>query len=284
LRRPGAAARRERAALHGPNPMLPADMEASPPAAMMVTEATAAAATAVRATELADAATPFARHRHLLFAAVALFVLFYIVEERFQLAALYGATGPWSGVETLLYDTILLLPIAGLAWLAFAVFDTHSGVTLIGRRWNFGWEPWVVYVVLVGDQIVASRVAAPEAVAEIAQALEPFYDAPIGRMAWGMLFAATLFGVLTEEIVFRGLLQRALEGYMRAGYANVVQALVFGWAHFYVYGYPFHWGIYIVWGLVLGTAFQRTRSLMAPVMLHATNNMIHAIAFSAALK
>jgi membrane protease YdiL (CAAX protease family) len=54
--------------------------------------------------------------------------------------------------------------------------------------------------------------------------------------------------------------------------------------HLYVYGYPFYWGIFLVWGLVLGTAFQRTRSLLGPVALHLAGNMIHAIAFSAALE
>jgi membrane protease YdiL (CAAX protease family) len=232
-----------------------------------------------------DVSKPFDKRRHLLFAVVALVILAVMVRTRVQwVALLFGASLPWDAPETLLYRSVALLPLVALAWLAFDVFDTHAGVTLIGPKWwRIGWEPWVVFVPMVIWYIGASRYGAPEAVAEIARTLSPYYDEPVGRVAWGLVFASKLMGVLAEELVFRAFLQRALEGYMRKTYANVAQALVFELVHLYVYGYPFYWGFYLFWGLAFGAAFQRTRSLLGPVMLHVTGNMIHAIAFSAAL-
>jgi uncharacterized protein len=124
----------------------------------------------------------------------------------------------------------------------------------------------------------------PETTAKAAHMYLPYYDEAVGRMDWGLLFASTVVAALTEELVFRGLLQRGLEGYMRENRANVAQALVFELVHLYVYGLPFRWGSYFIWGLAFGAAFKRTRSLIGPVMLHATGNMIHAIAFSATLE
>ncbi|HLT36448.1 MAG TPA: CPBP family intramembrane glutamic endopeptidase, partial [Enhygromyxa sp.] len=69
------------------------------------------------------------------------------------------------------------------------------------------------------------------------------------------------------------LLLRALEGTMGAMRALVVQALAFELAHAMFYGYGVS-GIWFIGGLALGYAFQRTRSLAVPTLLHAAHNSL----------
>lgn len=42
-------------------------------------------------------------------------------------------------------------------------------------------------------------------------------------------------------------------------------------------------GTHFVMGWVFGMAFARTRSLIAPVLLHCVGNLIHAAVFATAL-
>jgi membrane protease YdiL (CAAX protease family) len=85
-----------------------------------------------------------------------------------------------------------------------------------------------------------------------------------------MLIAAAA----AEEIVYRALLLRALEGYISSSWALVIQAAVFELVHAYVYGYGSVTGLWFIGGLVLGYAFQRTRSLAVPTLLHAAHNFL----------
>jgi membrane protease YdiL (CAAX protease family) len=186
----------------------------------------------------------FAKRRHLLFAGLALLALVILSHVGWRWVELLGAKWPWDGIDVLSYRAILLLPIAALAWLAFVGFDTHSGVNMIGPQWwRFGWEPWVCFAVLTAGYIVAPHLLSPESVADKLQTyLSPYYEESIGRLAWGWLLASIAVGALTEDLIFRGLLQRALEGTMREGYANVAQALAFELVHLFVYGLAFSGG------------------------------------------
>jgi membrane protease YdiL (CAAX protease family) len=250
-----------------------------------VATARATATVVAKGTEPVDRTTPFLRRRHLLFAALALLVLVVLSRAGWQRAELLGAAWPWDAVDMLLYRSVLLVPIACLAWLAFAVFDTRSGVTLIGPRWwKVGWEPWTVFMVMAAWYVAAPFYLAPEVTAEIVQtSLSAFHDEPMGRTAWGLLVASIVIGALTEELIFRGLLQRALAGYMPGNCAIVGQALVFEVVHLWVYELPFNGGSYFIWALAFGVAFDRTRSLAGPVALHSAGNLVYALAFSTAL-
>lgn len=95
------------------------------------------------------------------------------------------------------------------------------------------------------------------------------------RVAW--LAASMLMQAAAEELVYRALLLRALEGYMTSNRALVVQAAVFELVHAFVYGYGLS-GIWFVGGVVLGYAFQRTRSLAVPTLLHAGHNILYFMA------
>jgi membrane protease YdiL (CAAX protease family) len=98
--------------------------------------------------------------------------------------------------------------------------------------------------------------------------------APAGELQIGWAASAMLAQVAAEEIVYRALLLRALEGYMSPIRALVLQALVFELVHAFVYGYGLS-GIPFVGGVVLGYAFQRTRSLAVPTLLHTGHNLLY---------
>ena len=95
----------------------------------------------------------------------------------------------------------------------------------------------------------------------------------LGELQIVWLVLCTLAFPVVEEIVYRGLLLRALEGYMGQNLANIIQALVFELVHAYVYGFGLM-GVWFVIGYFLGAAFQFTRSLAVPMLLHAAHNIL----------
>jgi membrane protease YdiL (CAAX protease family) len=228
--------------------------------------------------------TQFARRRHLVFAVLALLALSADSRAGWRPIELLGASPPWDGADTLLSYCISLIPAAALAWLAFVAVDTHAGVSLAGPKWwRVGLFPWLVLVLTIAWYTWAALRLPPEGIADSASVYWSYYDHTLGRVNWGWVVAATLVGVVTEELVFRGLFQRALEGYMSEHEANFVQAWVFELVHLYVYGLAFFWGRYFFAGLAFGGAFGRTRSLLGPIILHFTGNIIHALIFASTL-
>ena len=87
---------------------------------------------------------------------------------------------------------------------------------------------------------------------------------------------------VVEELVFRGVLLSGLASRMRIGWAIVVSAVIFGCIH--LPDFRFAWypipGL-ILLGLVLAWLRVRTRSLWPSITLHATNNLVAAIAWLA---
>ncbi len=217
----------------------------------------------------------FRRGRHLLFAALALLTIAFSSGVGWRRVELLGGSWPWDGADALLFYTIPLVPVALLAWLAFAVFDTNAQVEFAGPRWwKVGWQPWLIFAGVVVVYFIGPRLAPRDLVRDIIHSYYSFYYDEWLGIDWGFLIAATLVGALTEELVFRGLLQRALEGYMRDWYAIATQALVFHLVHIYLYDVSAAGGLHLINGIVYGLAFARTRSLLAPLLFHAGGNLI----------
>lgn len=57
-----------------------------------------------------------------------------------------------------------------------------------------------------------------------------------------------------------------------------MHALVFELVHVFVYGYGFRGGTWFVMALVYGYAFQRTRSVAVPALMHATSLILYKVA------
>ncbi len=101
---------------------------------------------------------------------------------------------------------------------------------------------------------------------------QAYVDAAAGRPLWLLVAAGAGFSLLNaavEEVIFRGVLQTALEGVTGPIVAIVVQAVAFGVLH--IVGVPT--GVIGAvmaggWGILLGLMRWRTRGLLAPYVAH----------------
>ena len=83
---------------------------------------------------------------------------------------------------------------------------------------------------------------------------------------------AVVLAPVVEELVYRGLLQRALRGALGPVPAVLVCGFVFWVAHWIGRGEVS--SIHTLFsGWVLGYAYERGRSLLAPTLLHALGNL-----------
>ena len=143
----------------------------------------------------------------------------------------------WRGLDTTGYDFHFSWPIlrAGLVnFAAFAVVAVPVGLALRFTAWNPRW-----------------------------------------RGPWNFVFdfvTIFLFIAVTEELYFRGLLQNLLEGSWNSRYgAQAVASVVFGFSHIQHAPFP-NWRYVIlatIAGWFYGSAWRKTRSLMASATTHA---------------
>lgn len=214
----------------------------------------------------------FDRARHLLFACIGL-LHGPLVMHAGELLALFVSTFPWTLELHTLTIVIPLCFVALVAWLAFAVFPTNSGVTVVPRRWADVGLLVIVACVIQELVVIVVLCRAPASVIKQLAAANASYTGPLGELLFGWLVLAALLSATAEELVHRALLLRALEGYMNPWLALVLHAVVFELVHVFVYGLGFSGGTWFVGALILGHAFQRTRSLAVPVLMHAGHDI-----------
>ncbi|NJK30897.1 MAG: CPBP family intramembrane metalloprotease [Deltaproteobacteria bacterium] len=222
---------------------------------------------------------PFAKGRHLLVALAAMLVFaasyLWLIESAgvLRLLAVFGGTGEWTLEAVTSSVALLVIVVAVPAWFVQIAWDTRSGVTFWPRSWKglLDGPLLLLAAVVVLWQLVAnlSLTTAERALKAERHHGLMFDD---GVLDWGWYMAHTSMGVLAEELLFSVLLQRAFEGYMPEFAAACARAGVFLLVHQYLYGYglmPFH----ALTGLLFGLVFMRTRSLMAPVLVHLLVNI-----------
>ncbi|MDJ0521952.1 MAG: CPBP family intramembrane metalloprotease [Planctomycetota bacterium] len=93
---------------------------------------------------------------------------------------------------------------------------------------------------------------------------------------WPWFLLACIHAPLFEEIIYRGVLHPPLRQALGRWPAILVNALVFWISHWVVFGYvtlPNHF----VAGVVFAWAYDRTRSLLAPTLLHLLGNLFVAL-------
>jgi len=89
-----------------------------------------------------------------------------------------------------------------------------------------------------------------------------------------MIITVVIFAPILEEIVFRGILQKSLvKKGLKPSYAILISSFIFGAVH----GYPWQLVGAFLLGIVLGTVYEKTKSLLMPILLHAFNNLISAL-------
>jgi membrane protease YdiL (CAAX protease family) len=97
-----------------------------------------------------------------------------------------------------------------------------------------------------------------------------------GILLYLYVLFVSIIGPAGEELIFRGFFQNALRRYVPAPAAVIGSGLLFALLHLNVYSML---PIFCL-GVFLGYVFEKTRSLIAPIALHALHNsLILAMAF-----
>jgi membrane protease YdiL (CAAX protease family) len=220
----------------------------------------------------------FHAKRHVVFACVALLQAPLAVNAWWLIASFLPPGHSWSVELELISRFLPLIFAAFIGWLAFDRFDTGSGVSLFPTRWaDIGVVALLIYGLREAVSVAGLMGASPALLAERKSEYVRAYIEFDGGLMFGWLILSALVVALTEEIVFRGLLLRALEGFMGRWSALVMHAFAFELVHVFVYGWGFRGGTWFVMALVYGYAFQRTRSIAVPVLMHATSLVLYKV-------
>lgn len=154
-------------------------------------------------------------------------------------------------------------------------FKAVRGMGLSGRHWLYdslrglvavvAFLPVCLALLQLGQWLLSLFGGSPTS--------HPMLDAIVALgPAWQVLIAlsAILLASLTEELVFRGLLQSMLRRYVGPWPAIVIGSVLFGFSHGQVQAIP----TLIALGIVLGYNYERTGRLWAPIVIHAAFNGI----------
>jgi membrane protease YdiL (CAAX protease family) len=213
---------------------------------------------------------------HLAFACVALLQAPLSVNGWKVVESFLAPDQLWSVELELIARLLPLCFVALIAWLAFERFATNSGVTLLPARWaDVGILVPAVYGIRETVQFGLLSRNSPARLSELKMKWIAAYVDYDGSLLVGWVVLAVVAIAITEELVYRALLLRALEGFMDRWSALVLHAVVFELVHVFVYGIGFKGGVWFIMALIYGYAFQRTRSLAVPVILHAGTNFLH---------
>ena len=93
-----------------------------------------------------------------------------------------------------------------------------------------------------------------------------------------LVVAFAILPAVTEEMLFRGVLVGEYES-MGAAAAVTVSAVLFAMSHFSAVRFP----VYLCAGLVLGAVLYATRSVIAPMLVHAAYNAVLLLSEKAVL-
>ena len=117
------------------------------------------------------------------------------------------------------------------------------------------------------DRIIQLFVPTPEYVLDLNYLLKP--DSFLGAIL--LFVAVVILAPLGEEIVFRGFLQQVLEKHWKdLTRAILFTALIFSLIHTIPYWF---FQIYFL-GVILGFLAWKTKSIIAPLILHSLNNIM----------
>ncbi len=154
-------------------------------------------------------------------------------------------------------------------WLGARPSDALLGLVALAAALPFVQAVNVACVVLY--RLVTSRT--PPEVAH--ETLEAMRAAPGDPWVWVQLGAAVLGAPIVEEVLYRVMLQTAiLQATGRAWWAIAGSSVVFGLSHAGAvewYAMP----TLIVLGAALGVAYERTKSLGVPIVMHIAFNALN---------
>lgn len=137
-------------------------------------------------------------------------------------------------------------------------------------------------VLLAGDlaRLVHTQLTKGEVEQFAHPTLRMMVDNPGSPWTWVLIASAVIGAPIVEEVVYRGFLQSGLLRLTgHAWLSLIVSAVVFGTVHTLGsedQSLPWHAALQVgVLGLCCGAAFERTKRLSVPIVMHATFNAIN---------
>lgn len=154
----------------------------------------------------------------------------------------------------------------------------------IGKRLQFNFRPMpvsiyaIIFPMMFGMMLISEFfVSLIPTTGSILGEMYKSFEQQMSMMATdnvSLIITVVILAPILEEIVFRGILQKSLlrKG-IKPSYAILISSFIFGAVH----GYPWQFVGAFLLGTVLGLVYEKTKSLLMPIILHAFNNLISAL-------
>lgn len=155
----------------------------------------------------------------------------------------------------------------GLLWLIFVCRKKKFAKEIGLRKISFGTIP-SIFLMGLGFNVLTGVVLSALPESWLGSYEETSSMAFMGEY-WVTFLGTAIIAPIVEEVIFRGLAYSRMKKGMPTVWAMILTSVLFGVAH----GHPV-WMLYtFVFGLLLIWVFERTRSLVAPMVLHIGYNL-----------
>lgn len=155
----------------------------------------------------------------------------------------------------------------GLLWLIFVCRKKKFAKEISLRKISFGTVP-PIFLMGLGLNVLTGVVLSVLPESWLGSYEETSSMAFLGDY-WITFLGTAIIAPIVEEVIFRGLAYSRMKKGMPTVWAMILTSVLFGLAH----GHPV-WMLYtFAFGLVLIWVFERTRSLIAPIVLHISYNL-----------
>ncbi|MCC6675945.1 MAG: CPBP family intramembrane metalloprotease [Phycisphaerales bacterium] len=202
------------------------------------------------------------------------------------MAALGGpGAAPAAGVEAVRRAAIThaasyAAALAAAGFMIHALRGAAEGLVIRARAIPMGLLAFalaypIIHTVTGVSVLVATRIRGEPLSPVAHESLRQIIDHRDSVWAWGMAAGAVVGAPIIEEIMYRVFLQTALLGlWRRAWPAVITTAVLFAAVHIGVaetHALP----VLLVLGLAIGVAYERTRSPVVPIVMHAAFNLLN---------
>lgn len=167
---------------------------------------------------------------------------------------------------------------------AIAFFDFFVVRPTTQKKLNFNFSPTNFYTYLLIFPMMLGMMFVGEFITSLIPTTGPFFgkyykffEGLMNQLTinpFVMIVTTVILAPIFEEIIFRGIIQKGLVNKgVTPWKAIVFGSVVFGLVH----GNPWQFVGAVLLGCVLGLVYEKTKSLLLPIFLHAFNNLCSSI-------
>jgi hypothetical protein len=181
-------------------------------------------------------------------------------------------------------DAYLMIGNAAVFMTAIAFFDFFIVRPTTKMKLNFNFSPsnvgtyLLIFPMMLGMMFIAEFVTAQiPTTGRFWGDMYSWFSLLMGKLTQDksiMVITAVIMAPIFEEIIFRGIIQKGLiNNGMKPSKAIFIAAVIFGLVH----ANPWQFVGAVLLGCVLGLVYERTKSLLLPMLLHGFNNLCSSI-------